>query len=154
MLEKVAEQVHLIHRRTAFRAHEFSVAQLMNSSVELHTPYTVKMLMDSGLQLQKIKTDELTDLSVDKILVNYGFLTHQLTLIEQLEVNRNGRVPVNRVMQTNIEQLYVAGDASDYPGKIPLMSVGFGEAVTAINAMTNTLELEQPLKKGHSSSLF
>ena len=56
--------------------------------------------------------------SIDKILVNYGFLTNQVTLAENLEVSRNGRVKADSMMQSNIEGLYVAGDASDYPGKI------------------------------------
>ena len=55
------------------------------------------------------------------ILVNYGFLTNQVSLAENLEVSRNGRVKADSMMQSNIEGLYVAGDASDYAGKMPLM---------------------------------
>ncbi len=51
------------------------------------------------------------------------FLTNQVTLAENLEVSRNGRVKADSMMQSNIEGLYVAGDASDYPGKLPLMSL-------------------------------
>ena len=40
-----------------------------------------------------------------------------MTLAENLEVSRNGRVKADSMMQSNIEGLYVAGDASDYPGK-------------------------------------
>ncbi len=69
-------------------------------------------------------------------------------------MTRNGRVTANRQMRSNIEGLYVAGDASDYEGKVPLMSVGFGEAVLAINAMTQVLTLDHAIRKGHSSSIF
>ncbi len=154
MLEKVASEVHLIHRRTSFRAHEHTVRRLEDSSIQLHTPYTLSEFTEKGVQLQKVKSDLLTELSVDKILVNYGFLTNQLDLIEGLEVTRNGRVTANRQMRSNIEGLYVAGDASDYEGKVPLMSVGFGEAVLAINAMTQVLTLDHAIRKGHSSSIF
>ena len=39
MLEKVARKVHLIHRRPSFRAHALTVAELEQSTVEIHTPY-------------------------------------------------------------------------------------------------------------------
>ncbi len=101
-----------------------------------------------------MKAEENLNFSIDKILVNYGFLTNQVSLAENLEVSRNGRVKADSMMQSNIEGLYVAGDASDYAGKMPLMSVGFGEAVHAINAMTKNLEFNHPLRGGHSSSIF
>lgn len=154
MLENIASEVHLIHRRTAFRAHEITVEQVSESKVEIHVPYTPEALTKEGLILKKVKTDELTSLSVDKILVNYGFLTQQMDLVDQLEVSRNGRVIADREQQSNIEGLYVAGDVSEYQGKVPLMSVGFGEAVVAINAMTKTLALDHSITKGHSSSIF
>jgi thioredoxin reductase (NADPH) len=154
MLEKVASRVHLIHRRTAFRAHELSVAELEKSTVEIHTPFIPAELTESGINLQRVKSDENISLTVDKILVNYGMLTNQLEIMDDLIVNRNGKIPVNRQQKTNIEGIYVAGDACDYEGKVPLMSVGFGEAVAAINDMTKVLELDHKLRKGHSSSLF
>ncbi|MDN6167670.1 MAG: NAD(P)/FAD-dependent oxidoreductase, partial [Lactococcus lactis] len=154
MLEKVAKNVHLVHRRTAFRGHEITVDRVMNSNIQVHTPYTFSNLIENELELKKIKSEESLNFSIDKILVNYGFLTNQVTLAENLEVSRNGRVKADSMMQSNIEGLYVAGDASDYPGKMPLMSVGFGEAVHAINAMTKKLEFDHPLRGGHSSSIF
>ena len=154
MLEKVADQVHLVHRRTAFRAHAHTVDQLADSQVQVHTPYTVEQLLDDGLQLKVAKGQDLLDLRVDKILVNYGFLTNQMDLIEGLATNRNGRISVDRQMRTNIAGIYAAGDGADYEGKVPLMAVGFGEAVTAVNAITQDLTFSQKLRKGHSSSLF
>ncbi|QDK71634.1 NAD(P)/FAD-dependent oxidoreductase [Lactococcus protaetiae] len=154
MLENVAEKVYLIHRRTAFRAHEITVEQISESSVKIHVPYTLSALTETGLLLTKVKSDEKVNLSVDKILVNYGFVTNHIDLIDEIELSRNGRVKTNREQQSNIEGLYAAGDASDYIGKVPLMSAGFGEAVTAINAMTKVLTLDHAIRKGHSSSLF
>ena len=39
MLEPVAKEVTLVHRRDKFRAHEHSVTQLMQSTVQIKTPY-------------------------------------------------------------------------------------------------------------------
>ncbi len=154
MLEDVASEVHLIHRRTAFRAHEITVELVTNSSVEIHVPYVVSGLTDRGIELNLVKSDEKLALDVDKILVNYGFLTSQLDVIENLEVNRVGRILVDREMRTNIEGIYAAGDGADYQGKVPLLAVGFGEAVTAVNTITKDIVFEHSLRKGHSSTLF
>lgn len=154
MLEKVASKVHLIHRRPSFRAHALTVAELEQSTVEIHTPYLPQGLSPEGLKLQRVKSDELNHLAVDKILVNYGMMTNHVDLNEELELSRRGRITANRQQETNLAGLYVAGDASDYDGKAPLMSVGFGEAVLAINDMTQKLEFSHSLQKGHSSSLF
>ncbi|MFP7216148.1 NAD(P)/FAD-dependent oxidoreductase [Lactococcus garvieae] len=153
-LEKVARKVHLIHRRPSFRAHALTVAELEQSTVEIHTPYLPHELSPEGLKLQRVKSEEVNHLAVDKILVNYGMMTNHVDLNEEIELSRRGRIRANRQQETNISGLYVAGDASDYDGKAPLMSVGFGEAVLAINDMTQKLEFSHSLQKGHSSSLF
>lgn len=55
MLEKVAKNVHLVHRRTAFRGHEITVDRVMNSNVQVHTPYTFSNLIENELELKKSK---------------------------------------------------------------------------------------------------
>ncbi|MCG4779251.1 NAD-binding protein, partial [Eggerthella lenta] len=44
MLEPIAKEVHLIHRRDAFRALEHTVSQLKKSQVQVETPYLPKEL--------------------------------------------------------------------------------------------------------------
>ncbi|MDR0199602.1 MAG: NAD(P)/FAD-dependent oxidoreductase [Streptococcaceae bacterium] len=154
MLQTVAREVHLVHRRDAFRAHEKTVEEVKASKIIIHTPYTAKELMADGILLAKVKSEETLSLSVDRILVTYGFLTQPEALMEGLELNRNGRMRVDGTMASSISGLYGAGDSVDYEGKIPLISVGFGEAVTAISAMTRTIDFEKKLNAGHSSTLF
>lgn len=154
MLEKVAKKVHLVHRRPSFRAHALTVAELGQSTIQVHTPYIPTKLSLDEMELQRVKTEEIQKLSVDKILVNYGMVTNHVALNDGLSMSRRGRIQSNRQQETSIPGLYVAGDASDYEGKAPLMSVGFGEAVLAINDMTQKLEFNHSLQKGHSSSLF
>lgn len=153
-LENVAKEVHLVHRRTAFRAHEKSVEELKASSINIHVPYTISALSDDQIELNKTKSEEKTALTFDKILVNYGFLTNRLDILDQLEMSRNGKIIVNSQMKSNIDGIYGAGDGVEYAGKVPLMSAGFGEAVTAINALSKVIKLDHSLRKGHSSSLF
>ncbi|GBG97132.1 NAD(P)/FAD-dependent oxidoreductase [Lactococcus termiticola] len=153
MLEGIASEVHLIHRRPDFRAHEHSVQALEKSSVFIHTPFKAVQL-DKSLEIKEVKGDREEVLEIDQVLVNFGFLTQPQELAKGLEVNRNGHIPVDRQMKTNIDGLYVAGDVADYEGKVPLISVGFGEAVLAINSIQQKVSFDHAFKKGHSSSLF
>ena len=154
MLEKVAAEVHLVHRRREFRAHEFTTALVNNSSITIHVPYTPAELTERGILISKVREDEQVELNVDKILVNYGFEINQTTLVDGLELTRNGKLPVSQQMATELAGLYAAGDACEYVGKVPLIVVGFGEAVTAVNAIAQTVKFDHPLRKGHSSTIF
>ena len=143
---KVARKVHLIHRRPSFRAHALTVAELEQSTVEIHTPYLPQELSPEGLKLQRVKSDELNHLAVDKILVNYGMMTNHVDLNEELELSRRGRITANRQQETNISGLYVA-EMPVITMEKPLMSVGFGEAVLAINDMTQKIKFSHSLQK-------
>jgi thioredoxin reductase (NADPH) len=47
--------------------------------------------------------------------------------------------------------VYAAGDVADYPGKLPLIASGFGEAATAVNNAAVWLDPDARLMAGHSS---
>ena len=36
-------------------------------------------------------------------------------------------------MRTSLPRVFAAGDITEYPGKVRLIAVGFGEAATAVN---------------------
>ena len=42
-------------------------------------------------------------------------------------------IRVDTTMATNLPGVFAAGDIAVYPGKVPLISVGFGEAALAVN---------------------
>ncbi|MGU4777272.1 NAD(P)/FAD-dependent oxidoreductase, partial [Escherichia coli] len=79
MLEPIAKEVHLIHRRDKFRAHEHSVENLMNSKVDVLTPYELSDLAGDDtcneVKIQNSKTQEEKVLDVDAVIVNFGFIS-------------------------------------------------------------------------------
>jgi thioredoxin reductase (NADPH) len=54
-------------------------------------------------------------------------------------------------MATSIPRVFAAGDIADYPGKVKLISVGFGEAAIAVNNAAVVIDPEARLFPGHSS---
>lgn len=159
MLEPIAKEVHLIHRRDAFRALEHTVSQLKKSQVQVETPYLPKELQvnedDSiDLTLKKMRSDEEKHLAVDKILVNYGFTSNNAALNEwELPLaSERGLIKVDSKMGTSVPGVYAIGDGVTYPGKAALIAVGFGEAPIAITALAKALYPQKRMAT-HSSSM-
>lgn len=157
MLEPIAEQVTLIHRRDKFRAHEHSVENLMNSKVNVITPSEITGLHGeefiTKVTLSHIKTKETQEIEVDSVIVNFGFVSSLGPIAEWgIEIEGNSIVVDSR-METSIPGIFAAGDITTYPGKLKLIAVGFGEAPTAINNAKVYIDPEAKLSPGHSSNL-
>lgn len=158
MLEPIAEEVTLVHRRNEFRAHEHSIEQLQNSSVNILTPFVPEEMVGTDrieqVKLKEVKGDREIELDVDAVLVNYGFVS-SLGPIKKwdLEIEKNSIV-VNSKMETNIPGIYAAGDICTYPGKVNLIASGFGEGPTAINNAKNYIDPDARVQPKHSTSMF
>lgn len=156
MLEPVAEQVTLIHRRDQFRAHEENVKSLMASRVHVKTFYELKELRGedrlTGVTIVENRTKETLDLEMDAIIGSLGFSASLGPILTWgLEIEDNAIV-VDTRMQTNIAGVFAAGDIVTYPGKLKLIATGFGEAPTAVNNAKMYLDPKSKLFPGHSSS--
>lgn len=157
MLEPIAEQVTLIHRRDKFRAHEHSVENLMASSVQVITPTEISALHGDDrierVTLSHTKTKETQDIEVDDVIVNFGFVSSLGPIAEWgLDIESNSIVVDSR-MESSIPGIFAAGDITTYPGKLDLIAVGFGEAPTAVNNAKVYIDPEAKLSPGHSSNL-
>src|SRR5699024_9059985 len=141
MLESIAKKVTLVHRRNEFRAHEHSIEQLKQSTVELLTPF-IPVDMKCGdkieqLTLQEAKGEEIVQIDVDSVICNYGFIASLGPIANLgLDIELNNIV-VNSKMETNIPGIYAVGDVNTFDGKVKLIATGFGDGPTAVNnAMT------------------
>jgi ferredoxin/flavodoxin---NADP+ reductase len=157
MLEPVAAQVTLIHRRDKFRAHEHSVEQLMKSKVQVVTPKEITALHGQeyieAVTIKDTKSGEETQMPVDAVIVNYGFNSSLGPIAEWGIHIESGSIVVDTKMQSNIEGIFAAGDITTYPGKLKLIAVGLGEAPTAVNNAKVYLDPDARLSPGHSSSM-
>lgn len=157
MLETVASEVHLIHRRNEFRGHEHSVDQLKKSSVNLLTPFVITEVSgDKALEavtIQNVKTQETAALQVDYLIVNYGFSSTLNLKNWEIDGTRQ-TVTVKSDMRTSIPGIYACGDIAGYDGKVKLIATGFGEAPTAVNNALHFIDPKKRTQPGHSSSLF
>ncbi|WP_144510693.1 NAD(P)/FAD-dependent oxidoreductase [Bacillus sp. FJAT-22090] len=158
MLEKVASNVTICHRKEQFTAHEMTVQQLQNSTVQVKTPFGIKELVGDDENISEViivakdKTEQR--IPVDHVIVNYGNVASLGPLKNWgLDMQKNS-VVVNEKMETNVQGIYAAGDVCTHNGKVKLIAVGFGEvpiAVSHIKAFIDPKSRVQPL---HSTSIF
>ncbi len=154
-LEGIAKSITLIHRRDRFRAHEDSVAKLYASSVRVMTFTEVSRIFgEDGVERVEVfdnRSDERETLTISKVVAALGFKS-DLGPLKSWDVEIDGRhILVDTTMQTNIPGVFAAGDITEYEGKVRLISVGFGEAATAVNNAAVHIDPEARVFPGHSS---
>ncbi len=157
-LEPVARSVTLVHRRDAFRAHQRTVEQVRASSVEIVTKAEVTALVgedggDSGpLAKVEITVDGVSEVRpAQAVVAALGFVA-DLGPLQQwgLETHRR-HIVVDSAMRTSLDRVFAAGDITEYPGKVRLIAVGFGEAATAVNNAAVVIDPSAHVFPGHSS---
>ncbi len=159
MLESIAKKVTIVHRRDKFRAHERSVEQLLNSSVEVITPFVPVELIGDGEKIEQVVLQEnrgerTQTLDVEEVIVNYGFVSSLGPIKDWgLEIERNSIV-VNSKMETNIPGVYACGDICTYEGKVKLIATGFGEAPIAVSNAKRYIDPKARLQPMHSTAMF
>ncbi|HET7072144.1 MAG TPA: NAD(P)/FAD-dependent oxidoreductase, partial [Nocardioides sp.] len=133
-LEPIAKSIALVHRRDAFRAHERTVQTVRDSSVEIITKAQVTGLFGEPTVAEvEITVDgqEPVRRPAQAVVAALGFVA-DLGPLQQwgIEVQKR-HVVVDASMRTNLPRVFAAGDITEYPGKVRLIAVGFGEAATA-----------------------
>lgn len=157
-LEPIARSVTLVHRRDAFRAHERTVEQVRSSSVRIVTRAEVTALRAAAddpagplAEVDVTDPDGVTTYPCQAVVAALGFVA-DLGPIQQWGVEVHKRhVVVDPSMRTSLERVFAAGDITEYPGKVRLIAVGFGEAATAVNNATVAIDPTAKVFPGHSS---
>jgi len=156
-LSPVARSVTVVHRRETFRAHEALVRRVLDLAVPVVTNAELAGATGDGwidaVEVLHKRTRERSRLSAQAVVAALGF-TADISALESwgLAVS-DRRLLVDTAMATNLDRVYAAGDITEYPGKVRLISVGFGEAATAVNNAVAALDPAAPLFPGHSSDL-
>ncbi|MCX2707066.1 MULTISPECIES: NAD(P)/FAD-dependent oxidoreductase [unclassified Pseudomonas] len=151
-----AKSVTVIHRRARFRAHEASVKEMYKKGVRVIAPgEVVAYHEEQGLEFLEItgaNNESKEIISFDKFIVALGFHS-DLGPIAEWKINIDGfRIPVKEDMETNMPCIYAVGDVSEYPGKVRLIAVGFGEAAIAVNHAAAAISPEMSVLPGHSTN--
>jgi len=153
-LEPVASSVTLVHRRDAFRAHQRTVDQVRASGVEIITKAQVTAMSgNSTLSEVEITVDGAPPVTrpAQAVVAALGFIADLGALQTWGLETLKRHVVVDSAMRTNLPRVFAAGDITEYPGKVRLIAVGFGEAATAVNNAAVVIDPAAHVFPGHSS---
>jgi thioredoxin reductase (NADPH) len=156
-----ARRLILIHRREGFRAHAQSMKQLQEGvaagEIELLTHREVRSIHGAecvqAVTIFDNRTGAEETHEVDAVLALIGFKP-DLGPIGRwgIGLERNA-IRVTDKLETNLPNVYAAGDIVAYEGKIELIATGFSEAAMAVNHAAQALNPKARYNPGHSTNL-
>ncbi len=153
-LEPIATSVTLVHRRDSFRAHEHTIDLVKSRSTNIVVNAEVtKITGEENITSVEIttKSGEVLEVDADIVVAALGFVAHLGPLAEWgLEMNKR-TIVTDSAMHTNLPGVFAAGDITEYPGKVRLIAVGFGEAALAVNNAMTVIDPTKSAFPGHSS---
>jgi thioredoxin reductase (NADPH) len=152
-LQPIARSVTIVHRRDRFRAHPGSVSRVREMDVDIIVNAAVSRIIGGKrvTAVEVVADGQPRVLPADTVVAALGF-TADLGAIAEWGLKLDRRhIVVDTTMATNLPRVFAAGDVSDYPGKVRLIAVGFGEAATAVNNAAVIIDPAAHLFPGHSS---
>jgi thioredoxin reductase (NADPH) len=154
-LAPIARSVALVHRREQFRAHGSMVDQVRDMGVALHTSSEVTAIRGEGTIAEVEVTHKVTGqsavLPAQTVVAALGFVANIGPIATWGLDLAKRHIVVDTAMRTNLPRVFAAGDIATYEGKVPLISVGFGEAALAVNNAAPIVEPGMGIFPGHSS---
>jgi thioredoxin reductase (NADPH) len=153
-LQDIAASVTLVHRRDAFRAHQATVDAVLAGPTEVITNAQVTQLLgDAAVEKVEITTNdgEVMVRPAQGVVAALGFVA-DLSAMKDWGMELDKRhIAVDTTMRTNLPRVFAAGDITEYPGKVRLIAVGFGEVATAVNNAAVVIDPGAHVFPGHSS---
>jgi len=132
-----------------------TVSAVRETDVEIITNAQVSKVDGNGsIESVEITGSDGTARTVpcQRIIAALGFTANLGPLLKWgVDVENRRHIPVDTAMRTNVAGVFAAGDINDYPGKVRLIAVGFGEAATAVNNAAHHIDPGQPVFPGHST---
>lgn len=156
-LHRSAKSVTLVHRRETFRAHPATVDNVRAAGVQIVVNAEVSKVHGtefiSAVDVRS-DSDQVRTVPCQKLIAALGFTANLGPLLQWgIDIKDRRHISVDPAMQTSVPGVFAAGDINDYPGKVRLIAVGFGEAATAVNNAAHFIDPNQPVFPGHSTDL-
>jgi thioredoxin reductase (NADPH) len=144
-LTKFASVVKLFHRRQGFRAEKILQERVRDhEKIELVLDTVIEKINGEAkletLTTRNVKSDKVTDITIDGLFVSIGMIPNTAFLGELLELNEWGEIMVRKHMATSQPGIYAAGDVTDACSNQVAIAAGAGvEAALAADEYLSNL---------------
>jgi thioredoxin reductase (NADPH) len=129
-LAKMCRSVKLFHRGSAVTGSNVMRERLKNSNVTIILDTTVTEVIGeqyvTGVQVQNLKTDELTVHNLSALFVAIGHVPATSLFVGQVETDDSGYFVTDGTPATKLPGVFVAGDCADKVFRQAITSAGSG----------------------------
>jgi thioredoxin reductase (NADPH) len=155
-----ASRVTLVHRRDAYRAHEATVAEVMQhvegGRVDLKVPFVIKEVHGNGT-IEAVDLHPAGDgvperVECDAVLLQLGFSTKLGPLKEWGFELVKGAIQVDGLMKTTLDRVWACGDITTFDGKLKLIATGFAESAIAVAQAIHHIRPDTKLQPAYSTN--
>jgi thioredoxin reductase (NADPH) len=131
VLSKVASEVKVIHRRDNLRACRFLQEKAFeNPKISFVWNSTVQKILGKdrveGVRLRNVVSGEESVLECDAVFIAIGHKPNTDIFKDQIELDQTGYIVAREETRTNIDGVFVAGDAADYRYRQAIAAAGSG----------------------------
>ena len=147
-LTRYASSVTIVHRRDALRAGAILQSRAKsNPKISFIWNSVITEIVGDGavksVKLKNVQTSEESLFETDGVFIFIGHTPNTWMFTGQLEMEPGGYIVTDKKMHTNVEGVYVAGEAGDSIFKQVVTSAGMG-AAAAMQAI-KFLEEHEPV---------
>jgi thioredoxin reductase (NADPH) len=130
-LTRYVNSVKIIHRRDELRAGVILQNRAFkNDKVEFIWDTVVTEITGDGVvdtvKLKNVKTGDEDELKTDGVFIFIGHIPNTDIYEDQVELDENGYIQVDRFMQTSVPGVYAAGEVADSHFRQVITSAGMG----------------------------
>ncbi len=130
-LSKVVSEVKVIHRRDKLRACKcLQDGAFANPKISFVWNSTVQEILGKdrveGVKLRNVVSGEESVLPCDAVFLAIGYTPNTSIFKDQIELDPTGYVVAREDTRTNIDGVFVAGDAADYRYRQAIAAAGSG----------------------------
>jgi ferredoxin/flavodoxin---NADP+ reductase len=155
-----ASRVTLVHRREGFRAHEATVAEVMDhvgaGRADLRVPYVIRQVHGEeaveAVELHHKDDGTVELLPCDAVLLQLGFITRLGPLKDWGFSIEKGSLVVDQVMKTSLDHVWACGDITTFDGKLKLIATGFAESAIAVSQAVHHIRPDMKIQPAYSTN--
>lgn len=131
-LAKLCKEVHLVHRRDEFKADAIIIDNVKSfKNIIFHVNKNSTKVIGNGasvtgLEIEDTITKEKSIIASDYVFVYVGAIASTDFLPEEIKMDENKYIIVNKNMETNLNGFYAAGDCTSNPHRQLTISAGEG----------------------------
>lgn len=130
-LAKFAQKVTVIHRRDELRAAKILQERAFeNNKISFLWDSVVQEILGKekveGVRLKNVKTDVESELATDAVFIAIGYKPNTDIFRGKIDLDDKGYVIEHNETKTNVEGVFVAGDAADYRYRQAVTAAGAG----------------------------